>query len=318
MNASRNTKIGALAVTGVALVAAGGAFAAGKLHGTKAAAASGLSIGTYVSSGTGRAAHDQGPGRGPNDDFAAAATYLGLTQTELQTALQSGKTLAQVANTTSGKSSSGLIDALVAAEKTELAAAVTAGRLTQAQADQMTANAEGPVHEPRQRRSPGRRPLRPRRPRRRRRACCSRDVSRPHPDRAADGTPVGQDARPGRERDERQVLVRPDRRARRGREDRARSGSDRRQAHPGAGRPDDREPEGPVHELRQRRSPGAPRLRRPRRPRLRRPRLRRAAAGRLGLPAGQRHAHLAAGASRLAGAVGAREPLPLAEPRPKG
>ena len=50
MNASRNTKIGALAVAGVALVAAGGAFAAGKHHGTKAAAASGLSIGAYVSS----------------------------------------------------------------------------------------------------------------------------------------------------------------------------------------------------------------------------------------------------------------------------
>ena len=140
MNASRNTKIGALAVTAVALVAAGGAFAAGKHHGTKAAAAGGLSIGSYVSSAAGRAAHDQGPGRGPNDDFAAAATYLGLSQTDLQTALQSGKTLAQVADATSGKSSSGLIDALVAAEQTELAAAVTAGRLTQAQADQITTN----------------------------------------------------------------------------------------------------------------------------------------------------------------------------------
>ena len=139
MNASRNTKIGALAVTAVALVAAGGAFAAGKYHGSKAAAASGLSIGSYVSSGTGGTAHDLGPGRGPNDDFAAAATYLGLSQSELQTALQSGKTLAQVANATSGKSSSGLIDALVAAEQTELEAAVTAGRLTQAQADQLTA-----------------------------------------------------------------------------------------------------------------------------------------------------------------------------------
>ena len=138
MNASRNTKIGALAVTAVALVAAGGAFAAGKLHGSKASAAGGLSIGSYVSSGAGRAAHDMAPGRGPNDDFAAAAAYLGISQADLQTALQSGKTLAQVANSTSGKSSSGLIDALVAAEKTELAAAVTAGRLTQAQADQIT------------------------------------------------------------------------------------------------------------------------------------------------------------------------------------
>ena len=138
MNASRNTKIGVLTITVVALVAAGGAFAAGKHHGSKAAATGGLSIGSYVSSGAGRAAHDLRLGRGPSDELAAAATYLGLSQTELQTALQSGKTLAQVANATSGKSSSGLIDALVAAEQTELTAAVTAGRLTQAQADQIT------------------------------------------------------------------------------------------------------------------------------------------------------------------------------------
>jgi hypothetical protein len=140
MNASRNTKIGALAVTAVALVAAGGAFAAGKHHGSKASAASGLSIGSFVSSGAGRAAHDMGPGRGPNDDLAAAAAYLGLSQSDLQTALQSGKTLGQVANATSGKSTAGLVDALVAAEKTELAAAVTAGKLTQAQADQISAS----------------------------------------------------------------------------------------------------------------------------------------------------------------------------------
>ena len=46
MNASRNTKIGALAVTAVALVAAGGAFAAGKHHGSKASATGGISIGS--------------------------------------------------------------------------------------------------------------------------------------------------------------------------------------------------------------------------------------------------------------------------------
>ena len=140
MSPSRNTKIGALAVTAVALAAAGGAFAAGKHHGSKTAAKSGLSVGSLVNSGAGRAAHGQVPGRGPNDDFAAAATYLGLSQADLQTALQSGKTLAQVANATSGKSSSGLIAALVAAEQAELAAAVTAGRITQAEADQLSAN----------------------------------------------------------------------------------------------------------------------------------------------------------------------------------
>jgi hypothetical protein len=139
MNASRNTKLSVLAVTAVALVAVGGAFAAGKHHGSKASATGGLTIGSFASTKTGMSARGLGPGRGPHDDFAAAATYLGLSQSDLQTALQSGKTLAQIANATSGKSAAGLIDALVAAEQTELAAAVTAGKLTQAQADQITA-----------------------------------------------------------------------------------------------------------------------------------------------------------------------------------
>jgi hypothetical protein len=77
-------------------------------------------------------------GRG-GGDIAAAATYLGVSQADLLTSLQSGKTLAQVVGATSGKTVAGLIDALVAAEKTELAAAVTAGRLTQAQSDQIAA-----------------------------------------------------------------------------------------------------------------------------------------------------------------------------------
>ncbi len=45
------------------------------------------------------------------------------------------KTLAQIAGSTNGKSVDGLVAALVTAEKTELAAKVTAGKLTQAQAD---------------------------------------------------------------------------------------------------------------------------------------------------------------------------------------
>jgi hypothetical protein len=78
-----------------------------------------------------------GPGHGPRgghgDDLDAAATYLGTTTSDLVTQLQAGKTLAQIA----GSKTSGLVTALVAHEKTELAAAVTSGRLTQAQADQI-------------------------------------------------------------------------------------------------------------------------------------------------------------------------------------
>jgi hypothetical protein len=76
-----------------------------------------------------------GPGgRGPGGpgDLTAAATYLGVTVSVLQTDLQGGQTLAQVA-TAQGKTVDGLVSALVAAEKTHLDADVTAGKITAAQ-----------------------------------------------------------------------------------------------------------------------------------------------------------------------------------------
>jgi urease accessory protein UreF len=92
--------------------------------------------GVHPTGGPGGFGH--GPGGG-GDDLAAAATYLGSTTANLLTQLQAGKTLAQVATATNGKSTAGLVAALVAAEKTEIAGKVTAGALTQAQADQITA-----------------------------------------------------------------------------------------------------------------------------------------------------------------------------------
>jgi hypothetical protein len=71
----------------------------------------------------------------------AAAEYLGLTEAELRTQLRNGQTLAQVAQA-QGKTVDGLVDALVADEKAELDAAVAAGRITQAQADEQLARAE--------------------------------------------------------------------------------------------------------------------------------------------------------------------------------
>ncbi|HEY3961220.1 MAG TPA: hypothetical protein VGL84_01720 [Gaiellaceae bacterium] len=67
-----------------------------------------------------------GAPQGGNNDLATAAIYLGISQDTLRSDLQSGKTLAQVAKATSGKSVAGLIAALVAKEKTDSAAAVTA------------------------------------------------------------------------------------------------------------------------------------------------------------------------------------------------
>jgi len=66
--------------------------------------------------------------------LAVASTYLGVSKTELRKDLREGKTLAQVAKETSGKSEAGLIEAIVAARKERLAAAVTAGVFSQAQA----------------------------------------------------------------------------------------------------------------------------------------------------------------------------------------
>jgi len=66
----------------------------------------------------------------------AAATYLGLTQEQLHTQLESGKTLAQVAQA-QGKSIDGLVDVLVADFKAKLEEAVKAGRMSQAKADEV-------------------------------------------------------------------------------------------------------------------------------------------------------------------------------------
>jgi hypothetical protein len=63
-----------------------------------------------------------------------AATYLQLTRAQLRTQLRSGRTLAQIADASSGKSASRLIDALVSAKDTRLSAAASDGKLSQPKA----------------------------------------------------------------------------------------------------------------------------------------------------------------------------------------
>jgi hypothetical protein len=114
----------ALVVIGVLALVGGGTALAAKGKGTTHKAA--------------KSAADLRGNHGPSDELDAAATYLGTTAANLLTQLQSGKTLAAVTTATgNGKTTAGLVAALVAAEKTEIAAAVTAGKLTQAQADQI-------------------------------------------------------------------------------------------------------------------------------------------------------------------------------------
>jgi hypothetical protein len=142
------TKTIVAAALAIGLAGAGAAFAAGRLHGSKAApavsgsspvsaAGPGASAGGFFGFGH-RAFGPMHAGRG--GDLATAASYLGLDEGALRTQLQGGKTLAQIADATPGKSAKGLIDALVAHEKNEIEQAVTAGRLSRDQANRIEQN----------------------------------------------------------------------------------------------------------------------------------------------------------------------------------
>jgi hypothetical protein len=74
----------------------------------------------------------------------AAATYLGLTDAQLRTGLENGKSLAEVARA-QGKSVDGLVQALVNAAKKRLDVAVAAGRLTQTQANSILSRLKSQV-----------------------------------------------------------------------------------------------------------------------------------------------------------------------------
>jgi hypothetical protein len=76
--------------------------------------------------------------------FDAAAEYLGLTEAELRTAREDGSSLADLAEE-QGKSVAGLEQALLAAAKAELAAAVEDGSLTAAQRDELLDDLESRI-----------------------------------------------------------------------------------------------------------------------------------------------------------------------------
>ncbi len=89
-----------------------------------------------------------GPGRHRGHhgfvDFAAAAGYLGVTEANLRASLEDGDTLAEVAKA-NGKTTAGLVDALVAAAKADLDERVEAGRLTSAQLATILADLESRI-----------------------------------------------------------------------------------------------------------------------------------------------------------------------------
>ena len=125
----------------VALVAAtigglgvGALFAGPQLAG---AATSGSTDTTAPAASSQPSAGPARAGRGSgieHGQMAVAASKLGMTDADLQTALTGGKTLAQLA-TDKGISVDSLVTAMLDDMKTKATAAVTAGTITQAQAD---------------------------------------------------------------------------------------------------------------------------------------------------------------------------------------
>jgi CRISPR/Cas system-associated endoribonuclease Cas2 len=97
-----------------------------------------------------------GPWHGHFGSFATldtAASYLGLTESELRAKLADGKSLADVA-AEEGKSVEGLVQALVKASTERIDEAVANGKLTKAQADSLKENLEERVRD-RVNREPG-------------------------------------------------------------------------------------------------------------------------------------------------------------------
>jgi hypothetical protein len=70
-----------------------------------------------------RHSHEHRAHRARAHDLAVAAGYLGVSSTQLSSELAAGKTLAQIADATSGKSAAGLTEALLAAHRAKLATA---------------------------------------------------------------------------------------------------------------------------------------------------------------------------------------------------
>ncbi|MGA2319703.1 MAG: hypothetical protein ABSG95_03030 [Solirubrobacteraceae bacterium] len=108
---NRSVKQKLAAVVALAVLIGGGALAAVSATGQ----------GATRKPAAARTAHRAG-GRAGGLDLSAAASYLGVTTTQLQSDLKAGKSLAEVANATSGKSAAGLIEAIITAKKTRLQA----------------------------------------------------------------------------------------------------------------------------------------------------------------------------------------------------
>ncbi len=101
------------------------------------------------SSGTARSARiialrrriaDQVSGIRPYIGLPESARYLGVSVARLARELRSGRSLAQIADATRGRSAAGLIDARVRSREAKLRASLAAGKLTKSNADALLAS----------------------------------------------------------------------------------------------------------------------------------------------------------------------------------
>ena len=140
--------VGSAALAQVGIAAADSASAGSSLSASIRASVSPAAPGAPGPDGPGIYGLDMyGPGMhepgGPNHrarggaELAAVAKIIGITQAELQQKLFAGQSLATIAEA-EGIALDTVINAIVTQETAELAAAVTAGRLTQTQADQIS------------------------------------------------------------------------------------------------------------------------------------------------------------------------------------
>jgi hypothetical protein len=87
--------------------------------------------------------------RGPGAKTARAAVmaYLGISGKQLRSDRRTGKTLAQIANGTPGKSASGLAAVVVGARKARLDAALAAGKISNSTAEARSAHLAQHAHQ---------------------------------------------------------------------------------------------------------------------------------------------------------------------------